>query len=85
MILLASIHTHAHAQPILGTILGNNLAILCAILCRGETKLVEVKEEEWQRRTSKIMGQAKPQLDVVRELFHEGRELGYEEVISEDF
>lgn len=42
-------------------------------------KLVAVKAEEWQRRASKVMSQAKPQLDVVRELFEEGRELGYEE------
>ncbi|CAB1102142.1 unnamed protein product [Ectocarpus sp. CCAP 1310/34] len=31
-----------------------------------------------ERRASKVMNQAKPQLEVVRELFHEGRELGYE-------
>lgn len=43
-------------------------------------KLVAVKAEEWQRRAFKVMGQAKPQLDVVRELFEEGRELGYEEL-----
>lgn len=45
-------------------------------------KLVAVKAEEWQRRVSKVMSQAKPQLDVVRELFEEGQELGYEELIQ---
>lgn len=45
-------------------------------------KLVAVKAEEWQRRASKVMSQAKPQLDVVRELFEEGQELGYEESIQ---
>lgn len=44
-------------------------------------KLVAVKAEEWQRRAAKVMSQAKPQLGVVRELFEEGRELGYEELI----
>ncbi|CAN0081555.1 unnamed protein product, partial [Ectocarpus fasciculatus] len=48
----------------------------CSGFIGGE--LVAVKAEEWQRRASKIMNQAKPQLEVVRELFHEGRELGYE-------
>lgn len=42
-----------------------------------------VKEEEWQRRTSKVMNQARPQLGVVRGLFDEGRELGYEQVVGE--
>lgn len=46
-------------------------------------QLVAVKAEEWQRRASKVMGQAKPQLEVVRELFHEGQELGYEELTGE--
>lgn len=45
-------------------------------------KLVAVKAEEWQRRTSKVMSQARPHLDVVRELFEEGQELGYEELIQ---
>lgn len=44
-----------------------------------------VKAEEWQRRASKVMSQAKPQLDVVRELFEEGQELGYEESIQSVF
>ncbi|CAM9246781.1 unnamed protein product [Ectocarpus sp. 6 AP-2014] len=48
----------------------------CSGFIGGE--LVAVKAEEWQRRASKVMNQAKPQLEVVRELFHEGRELGYE-------
>lgn len=75
---------HKHAQPTLDANAGNP-TILRATFCCGETKLVEVKEEEWQRRTSKVMSQAKPQLDVVRELFDEGRELGYEEVIGEEY
>lgn len=42
-------------------------------------QLVTVKADDWRKRTCKVMSQAKPQLDVVRELFHEGRELGFEE------
>ena len=40
-------------------------------------KVVTVKADEWRQRTSKVMGQAKPQLEVVRELFHEGQNLGF--------
>lgn len=40
---------------------------------------VKVKAKLWQERTSKVMSQAKPQLELVQKLFREGRELGLEE------
>lgn len=48
-------------------------------------QLVAVKADEWRRRTSKVMGQAKPQLGLVRELFNEGRDLGLEETGEVDY
>ena len=38
-----------------------------------------VKADEWRRRSLKVMGQAKPQLALVRELFNEGRDLDFQE------
>lgn len=43
-------------------------------------QLVAVKADEWQDRTSKVMNQPRPQLEVVRELYNEGRNLGFEKV-----
>lgn len=48
--------------------------------CLIHQQVVAVKADEWRQRTAKVMGQARPQLEVVRELFHEGRELGFEEL-----
>lgn len=42
-------------------------------------QLVTVKADDWRKRSGKVMSQARPQLEVVRQLFHEGRELGFEE------
>ncbi|CAM9103685.1 unnamed protein product [Laminaria digitata] len=55
----------------------------CSGFIGGE--LVAVKADEWRRRTSKVMGQAKPQLGLVRELFNEGRDLGLEETGEADY
>eukprot|EP00904_Undaria_pinnatifida_P009167 jgi/Undpi1/5380/HiC_scaffold_2.g00661.m1 len=49
----------------------------CSGFIGGE--LVAVKADEWRRRSLKVMGQAKPQLALVRELFNEGRDLDFQE------
>lgn len=45
----------------------------------GIAQLVAVKADEWRRKALKVMGQTNPKLEVVRELFHEGRALGFED------
>lgn len=36
------------------------------------------KADEWQLKTVKLLSQATPKLEVVRELFLEGQELGFQ-------
>lgn len=42
-------------------------------------QLVAVRADEWQQKTMKVLSQANPKLDVVRELVLEGRELGFQD------
>lgn len=64
--------------------MGNNrvVSFVAGLACCFR-KPVKLKAKLWRERTSKVMGQAKPQLEVVRELFKEGRELGLEETGEE--
>lgn len=41
-------------------------------------QLVAVKADEWRQRAAKVMSQARPQLEVVRQLFRDGQDLGFE-------
>lgn len=40
-------------------------------------KVVTVEADKWRKRTIKVLNQAKPQLEEVRELYHEGQKLGF--------